>query len=858
MLLAVPRVAQRGAMHDGLGLVHVEDFPQRRDVANVHFGVRGRDDLVRFLQAGDESRPEEAVGAGDEDFHVKTPLTVSHQRVDYGVSGDVDDAAHAALEVGEVDGLVEAHLYRAEDFDFATAHVFHQLVGGVGAAQVREDERVDVLAEKAGEGIFPVAEFTVEGEVELHLTVDGAVSVLFLQDAHGLVDERGAAGGVCAEVRIRDHGHDGRLVEEFHRFLGEFGDVDEGGGVGMSVDERVGDEERALVGIQDVHRTEVLVSRAYADDFLGDLDGVAVFRVRAGDEGVGVAGFDHHHAEIVAFEHFVVGFLEGEAFSCALVGEDVGVAFAPFGLAVVAEVDDFDAFEAQLEFRGEFGDAFVVTEEDGVADAFVLGFHGGLEHRGVYAFGEDDALGVASRGLVELADELALLSDEGLEVCGVLVPVLDVLACDAAVHGSFGDGHRNVGDEARVDGLRDEVVASEDEVVDLVDGVHHVGHGLFRQIGDGVYGGELHLLVDGCGGGVECAAEDVGEADDVVDLVGVVAASGGHEHVGTRGHGGLVGDFGLGVGEGEDDGVLSHGLHHVLREDFAFRQSDEDVGVLHGLGERVDVASARGELFLLRAEVFAVVGDDALGVEHDDVFVLGAEGDVEFRATDGRGAGAVDDDAHVGDVLAGDLQRVDETGGGDDGGAVLVVVHHGDVELFLEPSFDFEAFGRLDVLEVDAAKGRRDGFHGLDELVGVGFVDLDVEDVDAAVDFEQEALAFHHGLAAEGADVAQTEHRRAVADDGDEVALAGVFVGVLRVFLDFKTRLGHTGGVGETEVGLCTVGLCRNDFYLAGLALRMVGEGGFFCDFDHGKWGLCCNLLQSYEKVSAMVGWFCN
>ena len=75
---------------------------------------------------------------------------------------------------------------------------------------------------------------------------------------------------------------------------------------------------------------------------------------------------------------------------------------------------------------------------------------------------------------------------------------------------------------------------------------------------------------------------------------------------------------------------------------------------------------------------------------------------------------------------------------------------------------DVEALGRLDVLEVDAAEGGLERGDDLDELVRVGLVDLDVEHVDVGELLEQAALALHHRLAGQGADVAKTEHGRAV------------------------------------------------------------------------------------------------
>ena len=59
----------------------------------------------------------------------------------------------------------------------------------------------------------------------------------------------------------------------------------------------------------------------------------------------------------------------------------------------------------------------------------------------------------------------------------------------------------------------------------MIDIVHHIGHGLLGQIGDGVNGCQLHLLVDGCGVNVEGTTEDVGETDDVIDLVGIVGTT---------------------------------------------------------------------------------------------------------------------------------------------------------------------------------------------------------------------------------------------------------------------------------------------------------------------------------------------
>ena len=154
---------------------------------------------------------------------------------------------------------------------------------------------------------------------------------------------------------------------------------------------------------------------------------------------------------------------------------------------------------------------------------------------------------------------------------------------------------------------------------------------------------------------------------------------------------------------------------------------------------------------------------------------------------------------------------------------MLVVVEDRDAHLGLEAALDLEAVGRADVLEVDPAEGRLEQLDGADELLGVFGVELEVEDVDVGEPLEEDALALHHRLAGQGADVAETEHGGAVRDDGDQVALGGVLVGELRIPLDLQARLGDARGVGQGEVALGRRRLRRQHLDLS-LRARVVLE----------------------------------
>ena len=159
---------------------------------------------------------------------------------------------------------------------------------------------------------------------------------------------------------------------------------------------------------------------------------------------------------------------------------------------------------------------------------------------------------------IQFLGKLSLLAQQDRKRVFILFPVVYLSASHSAINSSFGYGSADLGDESWIDGLGDEVFATKSQVVHLIDIVHHIGNGLLGQIGNSVNSGQFHLFVDGCGMNVKCTAEDIGEADHVVDLVRIVCTTGGHQGVGTSLHSVLVADFRYGVSQCEDDRVLGH------------------------------------------------------------------------------------------------------------------------------------------------------------------------------------------------------------------------------------------------------------------------------------------------------------
>ena len=155
--------------------------------------------------------------------------------------------------------------------------------------------------------------------------------------------------------------------------------------------------------------------------------------------------------------------------------------------------------------------------------------------------------------IVKVACQLGFLAEQLHKVLFVRIPVGNGLSCHSAFDGSLCHSSTYLCDKTRVNWFRDEVLRTEAEVVDMVNLINYIRNGLLSQVGNSMYGSHLHLLVDGLGMNVKSATEDVREADNVVNLVGIVAASGRHEHVRTACHSILVADFRHGVGKSKHD-----------------------------------------------------------------------------------------------------------------------------------------------------------------------------------------------------------------------------------------------------------------------------------------------------------------
>src|SRR5690606_10517628 len=229
-------------------------------------------------------------------------------------------------------------------------------------------------------------------------------------------------------------------------------------------------------------------------------------------------------------------------------------------------------------------------------------------------------------------------------------------------------------------------------------------------------------------------------------------------------------------------------------------QAQEHVGAFNHFGQRALVGFLGKTRLVGVHQHGAALVHHALDVGDPDVLHRHAEVDDQVQAGQRRGARTRGHDLDLVERLAHYFQAVDEGSRHTDGGAVLIVVEHRDLHALAQLAFDDETLGRLDVFEVDAAKRGFEAGDDFDQLVGIGFVDLDIEHVQAGELLEQHGLAFHDRLGGQRADVAQAQHGGAVGDYAHQVAARGVAHRVAGILDDLFARRGHAWRVGQRQV----------------------------------------------------------
>ena len=176
-------------------------------------------------------------------------------------------------------------------------------------------------------------------------------------------------------------------------------------------------------------------------------------------------------------------------------------------------------------------------------------------------------------------------------------------------------------DQSRIERCRDDILPPKGQLLPIGHG-DLVRHVFPRQRGKRLGTGDLHLVVDGARVNIQRAPEQIGKAEDVIDLIGIVGPPRGNDGVGSDGTRLFGRDFRIGVRHGKEDRILGHAFDHLGCHRALDTDPQKDVCALHRIRETPVLGFHRvGRLPLVHAFGAALI-DHALGVRDDAVFVL--------------------------------------------------------------------------------------------------------------------------------------------------------------------------------------------------------------------------------------------
>ena len=217
----------------------------------------------------------------------------------------------------------------------------------------------------------------------------------------------------------------------------------------------------------------------------------------------------------------------------------------------------------------------------------------------------------------------------------------------------------------------------------------------------------------------------------------------------------------------------------------------------------------------------------AANIADGHVFALEPHGHQQIKARQSRRTPAGIDQAHIFKPLALQQKPIAYGSGHNNRRAMLVIMKDRNAHAFAQPPFNLKAFRRLDVFQIDGAEGRLQRGNHLDQLVGVFFVNFDVNRINAGEFLEQNRLAFHHGLGRQRTNGTKPQHRRAIGNHRHQIAARGIVKGSARVGGYRFARGGDAGGIGQAKVALGFHPLGWRDGKLPGAGQPVVIQRGF-------------------------------
>ena len=179
-----------------------------------------------------------------------------------------------------------------------------------------------------------------------------------------------------------------------------------------------------------------------------------------------------------------------------------------------------------------------------------------------------------------------------------------------AIHGGACHGRRNFADQARVKRHRNNIARAKARALAIIGSGHFIGDIFTRQHGQSLGAGNFHRIINGGGAHIQSAAENIRKAQNIIDLIGIIRASGRHNGIVANGGNFFRCNLRIGIGHGKNNRLIGHGFNHILGHGAFDRQAQKHIRPIHRIGQAARFrVSGMGRFPLVHALFAALIND---------------------------------------------------------------------------------------------------------------------------------------------------------------------------------------------------------------------------------------------------------
>ena len=351
---------------------------------------------------------------------------------------------------------------------------------------------------------------------------------------------------------------------------------------------RIADKQRTCRQHQIIHRRQHGHALAFADYMINHPKVTAELPGHTADQAIGITQLQQHRADqrwLAAHRFF------GDRRRHTAAGHQLVVRRPALPKTLVRlRIDNIEIDtrpDTQLGFFEAMFDHAGTADQNRAGKFFFDNYLSGAQHALIFTFGKNDALALSLTGGLENGSHADTgVIDELGELGAVGIKISNRPRCHAGIHCGLSHGRGDLDDQARVERLWNQVFRAERQVMAGIGHGDFIGHFGFSQFGNGANAGHLHFFGNAGSTDIECATEDEGEAEDVVDLIHIVGTAGGNDDVGPHGFGQFRHDFRSRVGESENHWLFAHARDHFLLQHACSGEAEEDIGPDHRIAQR--------------------------------------------------------------------------------------------------------------------------------------------------------------------------------------------------------------------------------------------------------------------------------